>query len=117
MSVLTYSTAPLESKEVKSFANKVAFIYLVIVVDAVLTAILLEMGFGEVNPMMAWVATEYSPKIMAAFKILWSGAMLVVLVNLKPFKKLIDDLIALYLSIYFGGLLAQLAMEASTWTQ
>jgi len=93
------------------FSCKVILIFTVIVLDAVATVYLMAHGYGEVNPVMGWVAEASSPSMMAVSKIAWSLALLGLLLGLKEFRRLIDYLIVGYAALYSTGWSAQLIWE------
>jgi len=95
----------------KSSSRKVLFIFIAIVLDAVVTVWLMAQGFGEANPIMSWLAGLVSPSGMAIAKILWSMLLLCMLMRLKEFNKYIDHLIIGYFLLYAGGWWLQFAME------
>ena len=94
-----------------SFERKVFLVYTAIVLDAVATVWLITQGFGEANPIMNWVVDLASPAGMAVGKILWSLALLLILIRKEEFKRYIDYLIIGYFLLYIGGWLIQLIME------
>jgi hypothetical protein len=68
-------------------------------------------GYGEANPLMAWIAEAWSIPGMAIFKITWSLALMIFLLGLRPFHKFIDVLIVGYFVLYAGGWGVQFLME------
>jgi len=97
----------------KSFDRKVLLIFIAITTDAVITVWLMTQGFGEVNPIMNWVAENWSVSGMAIAKILWSLVLIAFILRWKEFRKYIDYLIFGYFLLYVGGWLVQLIMEVS----
>ena len=106
----------LTTSSPRSFSLKVVLIFTVIVVDAVATVWLMCQGFGELNPLMHWLAERWSIGGMAIFKIMWSLALMIWLVGVRPFRKYIDWLIIGYFVLYAGGWLIQWTEELG-WTQ
>jgi hypothetical protein len=88
------------------------------VLDAVVTVWLMHQGFGEANPVLAWMAKEWSIPGMAIVKIAWSFVLLVWLVTRPQFHKYVNYLIIGYFVLYTGGWWAQFLWEARRiWTQ
>ena len=102
----------------RSFDRKIILIFTAIVLDAVSTTWLMYQGYGEANPIMNLVAKQWSPAGMAITKIIWSLALLSVILNYREFHKYVNHLIIGYFVLYAGGWSAQFIWEVMrTWTQ
>ena len=93
------------------FNKKILAIFIFIVLDAVVTVWLMAKGFGEANPVMAWVVSVTSPSGMAVGKIIWSMILIFMLLKREEFRKYIDYLIICYFFLYAGGWWMQFILE------
>jgi hypothetical protein len=73
-------------------------------------------GFGELNPIMAYIVEHGSAEAMAVFKILFSLLLLAILQSYREFHKWIDVLIAGYVILYASGWAVQFFLEV-IWTR
>ena len=86
-----------------SYRSRILLIFTIVVLDAVSTVWLMSHGFGEANPIMAWIADATSPSIMAIIKIIFSLVLIVWLIPKEKFDKYVNYLIICYISIYILG--------------
>lgn len=92
-----------------SLHKKVLALFIVAVLDAVLTVGLVVHGWGEANPMLNWYMHMTDVSTMAITKIVVTFLLLYIIYDKERAERHLDWAIPLYIVILFGGLVFQFA--------